>query len=208
MKSCLALVATLALPFLLAGPAAASPLSYAFTGTTDAKGENTFSGTFTIDGDPTKNWDGSVSEVNDVSITLNAAGQTYHFSNQGPASHPISTAGFSVSTSPSGPWEGVPQDEIVLTGANYDAMGNRDFGVSMTFYAPTAAQNRSDLRTLDFVLGSGSIALAQKDRGYENQNLWQFTSVELVPTPTPEPSTWLIALIAGGAAALRLRRSA
>ena len=197
------LVMFAAFALLAARPALANPITYDFTGTLwngfAADGSKDFSGAFTIDGNVTPNppgsWQGyEVDEKgSEVSLTLNIGGQTYKYENNA-----NSLVELTVGTSPSWYGDGPRQEEIILKAV--DLPYSTPFW--MTFYTPASMQNLSDLRTLNFIPGTGS---AQIYTPVYSGDAY-FTSVTLVPTPTPEPGAVTVFALAGVAAFVKLRR--
>lgn len=223
MRSHLALAVTFALPLLAASPAAASPISYAFTGTLSAPSNdsNQFSGIVTFEANPPLsgygvNWpptnpiapdDAQVSLLSEpADITLNVGGQTFQFSNQDPNTtlSQLSIDGFSYGKTATSPTPDPPTDRITINAS--DQVVN--FGI-MSSHVYSSQESIADLRTLDFIpdFSFASLSYTSSD-GESYKGTGTITSFTLIETPTPEPSTWLVALLAGGAAALRLRRSA
>ena len=211
MRSRLTLAVTFALPLFLVGPATASPISYAFTGTLSKpfNGSREFNGTVTFESKPTEDlsagntW-ATVNEHADIS--LNAGGHTIEFSSQNSVydrGRLYAGVSPSWSSNPTGP----RQDEIAILGSaalNLPALGGANFAI--TSYTPSSSQDLSDLTTLNFNPGTSSVTLRYDSNGENYDGTGTITS--FTPIATPEPSTWLIALLGGGAAALRLRRSA
>ncbi|WP_435011547.1 PEP-CTERM sorting domain-containing protein [Tundrisphaera lichenicola] len=212
MKTCRSLSLAVAIPLLVAGLASASPITYAFTGTLQApiqglNGADQFSGTFTIDGDPTPNAQtGSVYEGgNDVAVTLKIGGQSFTFTNSPTG---LSSAEFTAGTSPT--WLNMPvgprQDEITVNGNTSSADAKISFG--MSFYNPASMDHLSDLRTLMINLGTGSSYITF---GHNSADSYagggNITSIGLVPTSTPEPSTLAVFVVLGVVAMSRRRRS-
>ncbi|WP_165073164.1 PEP-CTERM sorting domain-containing protein [Paludisphaera rhizosphaerae] len=211
MRSHLALAVTFALLLLAASPAAASPISYSFTGTLNNpfNGSREFRGTVTFNSKPTEyistgNTWARVSQYADM--TLNAGGHTIEMLSQDPRS---AMHNMYVGVSPT--WLSDPtgprQDEIMFLGSvalNLPALGGANFAIMS--YTPSSSQDLADLRTLNFEPGTSTATLRYDADGQFYNGTGTITS--FTPIATPEPSTWLVALIAGGAAALRLRRSA
>jgi len=230
MKSRFTLAVVLVLSLLLAGQATASPMSYAFTGTlsTPFNGSNQFSGTVTFEANPplsgyAANWppttpinpsgEARVSLLNEsADITLNAGGQTFQFSNQDPnTAGQLVINGVSYAQAQATPSPHPPEDQIGIEGQSRgsDSLNAWSTSFSISFHNLSSWENIADFSTLQFIPTLSEVRLSYSVSNGETYNgsgtITSFTPIE---TPTPEPSTWLIALLAGGAAALRLRRTA
>ena len=219
MPSRLALIIVASIALGLARSAGASPITYDFTGNFAGLGLNglsPFSGTLTINGDPTVSTISglpSVSEARgDVSLTLKAGGQTFEYSNQ---ANPASVATFSVGVSPSwtmypGPSaydpSGLPYDEAMIYGAIQGGKSPSSVGISFYNYDPSAVYQLGNLRNFNLPAGTGSIFMTSAigtAGGFVGEGT--ITSMQLVPTPAPEPST-LAVFAALGFAAMAHRR--
>lgn len=186
-------------------PGGASPITYAFAGTlsTPSSGTDQFSGSFTINGDPTIFSSdqrafrglGVYEHGSDVSLTVKVGGQVFNFSNQqGP--NPIASfdAGLAYSWNDNQP----PQDEAIISGSTSMVNGVPGVSFAMSFYSDAAADQLGNLRDFSFPIGSSSVFMNFPSVYGIGANL---TSIELVPTPAPEPST--LAMFAGlGVAAI------
>jgi hypothetical protein len=194
----IAIVATLALG--VGQPAWASPITFDFTGTLKApiNGTEQLSGSFTINGDPTPTgWPYPLTSVNengsDVSITVNMGGQVFHFDN---GQNPLTTASFTTGPSPTWIMQGLsgpPQASTWIGGGTSSSDGSPGAEFGMTFYSP-ALLNLTNLRDLSLPLGSGSVYVTTSSSIYGIGVAvgGDVTSIELVPTPAPEPSTLAI----------------
>lgn len=203
------LVSAAALVHLAAGPAAASPISYAFTGTLDTplNGSREFSGTITLASAPTWISFGWPNTVVPADITLNAGGHTFEFSGRNPRTGMHELQG---GLSPSWNWlSGQPrQDEVAFLGsAALDSPGSGHMQFGITSYAPSP-KDPSEPHTINFVTGTSSIYMLYDDNARGEHHVGGGVITSFTPIATPEPATWLVALIVGGAAALRLRRPA
>lgn len=181
----------------------ASPLTYDFTGTLNqpVDGAKTFSGSFTINADPTVGpgmasgfySSGVVNENgSDVSLAVNVGGQVINFVNtpQNP-----SAVGFQAIVLP--PWAEQPQGTSEI-GFSVNGSNNTDsFG--LTFYPFGGVEQLSNLRDLTLPLDTGSV--------YFNGVEGVITSIETVSAP--EPSALAVFAILGLAAMVHLhsRRS-
>ena len=204
----LAVVATISL--IVASPALASPITYAFTGTLAAplNGSNQFSGSFTINGDPSVSGNpGSVIENgNDVSLALNIGGQKFNIVNQANAPAAVSfTAGLSPSwiMNPTGP----QQDEALISAGMQSTNPLAKFNFGLSFYSPASSDQLDNLRDFSFPIASSSVFAIGTLGGSSFQTGGSITSIELVPTPTPEPSTLAIFAVLSVVAMTRRRRS-
>jgi len=196
------LLALAVISCLVVGPVSASPITYDFTGTLRdgfANGSTDFSGSFTIDGDPTLQPDGSVDEKgSDVSITLNIGGQTYKYENNANTEVELT-----VGTSPSwhdDPQSGPRQDGILLQAVDHTGGASLPLFIA-SFYTPSSLENLTDLRTLNFIPVAGHAAIGTPVYGGDGK----FTSITLVQN-TPEPGAFVVFALAGVAAVVKLQR--
>jgi len=202
--------------FFIGNSAEAGPITFAFTGNLPdpLNGVNSFSGSFTINGDSRPSGSYPYSSVNqggsDASITVNMGGQVYHFDNE---HGPHTTALFE--TGPSPTWirqdqSGSPQAETMIYG-NTSSTDGKSPGASfgMTFYTPTPL-DLANLQGLSLPPGSGSVYVVTTSPGglgYAASGTVTSTWLVPTPTPTPEPSTLAVFATLGFAAMAYVRRS-
>jgi hypothetical protein len=166
-----------------------SPITYDFSGTiyngaTDWIGGN-FSGSFTINTDPTVNSSGAVQEGgSDVSITLNgsAFGGT-------PQKLSSSALYASETPDPSGP----PLIQVSITGGPIRPSGaGIGAGFAMIFVSPGQAKQLSNLGNFNFSTSTiSSVQFTGLDSaGAYATSSGTITSIELVSAP--EPRTWVV----------------
>lgn len=187
----LALMATLLLG--AQQPVWASPLTYDFTGTFNQPfdGTTTFSGSFTINANPTVNAQTSsvFEKGGDVSLTLNLGGQvvTYVNTPQNPSYVFFNTAAISPADGTAS--GGAPEDSFgVSAGANG---GKLVFGIE--FYALGGIAQLSNLRDLTLPLNTSSVyATEPASSPYQWAN-GVITSIE--PASVPEPSAVVVSAV-------------
>ncbi len=191
--------------------AGASPITYDFTGDFLAgatfNGTKQFSGSFTVNGDPTLASPSSLGVIEsgrDVSLTLNVGGQVFSFLNQ---QNPVpGTALFVVQAAPvpvGEPGVGPLQLEAGVTGTVGNGNSSVDFG--LTSYSPAADDDLANLRTLNFSLGSTSAYFTDISGETSFESGATITSIQLVSAP--EPSTLVVFCVLVIAAIAHRRRT-
>jgi hypothetical protein len=185
----------------------ASPITFDFTGALGPNvqpvdGSRQFSGSFTINGDPTVN-PGSyaVSEGgSDVSITLNVGGQVINFVNS-PQS-PNTSANFYVTQvtlqEKTGP---VLEDEFLVSGVT--PSGSSTLYFNFSFFSPATDNQLGNLRNFSLPLDSSSVNLEVSSGTFQGP-LGTITSIQLVSAP--EPSMLAVFAVLGIAAMAHGRR--
>ncbi|MHC5540591.1 PEP-CTERM sorting domain-containing protein [Singulisphaera rosea] len=189
-------------------PALASPLTYAFTGTLQApvNGSTQFSGSFTFDADPavvnapsgaSTNPSQVVENGSEVSMTVDAGGQTFHFAND---ADPLSNVSFNAGLTHNSIMDpsSTQQDEASMSASD----GTNSVGLS--FYSPVV--DLHNLRNLPLILNTGSFFIGNLAVGGQTFGQIEGTFSSIEPVNTPEPGS--LALFAGiGIAAVAYRRN-
>jgi hypothetical protein len=209
------LLAAVSIVLIAPMTAGATPITFDFAGTLNAaiNGTTQFTGSATINGDPTvSNW-GTVSgeltnalvseSGGDVSITLNVGGQTVNFANN--PQNPYTQATFqawSVLQGIANP-TGEPMVESLWYGAIQSGNPQATFAMSFYDFSANGVSTLSNLRNLNLPLSTGSVFFTATPGGQAEGTI---TSIALVSTP--EPSTLAIFAVLGIAAiAHRSRRN-
>jgi hypothetical protein len=184
----------------------ASPLTYDFTGTLNqpVDGSTTFTGSFTINANPTV-WSsatvnppdfpvmsGVFESGSDVSLTVNLGGQMINYVNTpqfpGSARFSLTTWSDLMNMSPGLPGLAGPFVEFTVGGV---ANGGNFF--SMIFECPGGGEQLSNLRGVSFPLNTSYVTLYDS-----SSNQWaagSITSIEAVSVP--EPSALVVSAILG-----------
>jgi len=191
----------------------ASPITYDFAGTFNqpVNGSNQFSGSFTIDSNPTvpialPSWDsGGVGENgSDVSLTVNMGGQTVNFVN---TSQNPENATFQAAVIGSGmTGASAPPVSVDFTLQGYLGTNN-PIGLSLNFSHPGTDLQLADIGNLNSPSFTASV-VATNPPGAPSQSVnGSLTSIEQVPAPEPSTLAVFAVMAIAAMAHRRFRRS-
>jgi hypothetical protein len=180
----------------------ASPITYDFAGTLKQplNGTNQFTGSFTINGDPTPTQLVGGESGSDVLLSVSMGGQVFNFINT-----PLNPSGAAYSAYEIPAGQDVPMGvpEAVSTISGFQTMGSSSLSFVLTFYSPELPEQLTNLRTLSYPLDSSSVYITDDSAGSNEVYTGVVTSIELVSAPQPNALA-VFALL--GAAAMVYKR--
>ena len=213
----LSLMIAASIAFTSATNARATPISYAFTGQEYTLNNKlyTFSGTFTFDADRTLSGDvipiagnpSSVTETgSDVSMTLTIGGHTFNAVNRA-NSVPVVTFTEGLTDTWVRYREPPAEYEAMMLSDFQGANPNNWLEFSVSFYKSAIVGLPVSLRDFQFTKDNANFFIDGLIDGNAFQSNGLLTSIELIPTPTPEPSSLAIFGLFGALALARHYRS-